>query len=135
MKYSKLIILSLCTFLLIACNPANEIENPKPEGLIPEAQLLDAAEIDLVDSEPHTIAIIKKDGYELYFDAIDEGEGGMVIREKIPFDKEDEASMQERYGDASPFELFLNLTDAEVPVPLALSKWLKLLACKAPGGK
>ena len=60
MKYSKLTILSLCTFLLIACNPANEIENPKPEGLIPEAQLLDAAEIDLVDNEPHTIAIIKK---------------------------------------------------------------------------
>ena len=122
MKYSKSILLTSWIFLVIACNPIDEFEHPAPEGPIPEAQLLHAAEVDLAEREPNTIAIIKKDGYELYFDAIDEGEGGMVIREKIPFDKEQAASMQERLGDATPLELFLHLTDKHVAVPLALSK-------------
>ena len=133
MKYFKIILFATLAALFLSCEEPIIIEDAQELERIPEAELLDAPEVDNLIPEAVTVAIIKKDGYVLYFDAIDEGKEAVVIREKVPQDKIDSPSIQERNEEATPFDLFVSLTDKDVPVPQSIANMAEASVVKASG--
>lgn len=124
------------TIILILYSCEKEQLQPTELKEIPDDT--QALVVENIKVKPVTVAMIVKDGYELYFDVIntlDEEENDIVIREKAPENIADINSPLEKLQGNSPFSIFISLTDSDVPVPQYIAQTTDTFTIKASNRK